>query len=67
VSSDGNWWHVFTIDGATNRLKWNCKTGASMLQSNFTAMSKEQVFSYDVKKAIDGGAKPRLRIRSLAK
>jgi hypothetical protein len=23
------WWHVFTIDGATNKLKWNCRQGAS--------------------------------------
>jgi len=24
VSGDKNWWHVFTIDGKTNRLKWHC-------------------------------------------
>ena len=22
VTSDGNWWHVFTIDGKTNKVKW---------------------------------------------
>jgi len=25
VSRDKNWWHVFTIDGRTNKLKWTCK------------------------------------------
>jgi hypothetical protein len=24
VSTDKNWWHVFTIDGQTNQLKWDC-------------------------------------------
>jgi len=24
VNSAGNWWHVFTLDGRTNRLKWTC-------------------------------------------
>lgn len=24
VSSDGNWWHVFTLDGTTNKVKWHC-------------------------------------------
>jgi hypothetical protein len=28
VSDDGNWWHVFTIDGRANKLKWTCKQGA---------------------------------------
>jgi len=23
ISSDKNWWHVFTIDGATNKLKYS--------------------------------------------
>jgi hypothetical protein len=27
VRSGGNWWHVFTIDGKTNKLKWNCQQG----------------------------------------
>merc|ERR1719453_1248115 len=27
VSGDGLWWHVFTIDGKTNQLKWNCRQG----------------------------------------
>lgn len=27
VSRDGNWWHVFTLDGATNKLKWSCNQG----------------------------------------
>jgi hypothetical protein len=25
VEPNGNWWHVFTIDGRTNQLKWNCQ------------------------------------------
>jgi len=29
VSDDQLWWHVFTIDGKSNRLKWNCHEGAS--------------------------------------
>jgi hypothetical protein len=26
VDADKNWWHVFTIDGRTNRLKWSCSS-----------------------------------------
>jgi len=33
VSSDRNWWKVFTIDSSTNKLTWNCKTG-SLLQTS---------------------------------
>jgi len=29
VSSDGNWWHVFTINSKTNELKWHCQMGPS--------------------------------------
>jgi len=29
VSEDRNWWHVFTLDGATNKLKWTCLDGPS--------------------------------------
>jgi len=25
--SSGNWWHVFTLDGTTNKLKWSCDQG----------------------------------------
>jgi hypothetical protein len=25
VSKDGQWWHVFTIDAKTNKLRWNCE------------------------------------------
>lgn len=28
VSRDKNWWHVFTIDGKTNKLKWHCSQGS---------------------------------------
>jgi len=27
VSQDQLWWHVFTLDGMTNKLKWNCNQG----------------------------------------
>lgn len=27
VSRDGNWWHVFTLDGKSNKLKWSCNQG----------------------------------------
>jgi hypothetical protein len=27
VSGDQFWWQVFTIDGMTNKLKWNCNQG----------------------------------------
>jgi hypothetical protein len=27
VYDTGLWWHVFTIDGMTNELKWNCNQG----------------------------------------
>jgi len=29
ISRDKNWWHVFTIDGRTNRLKWHCGMGTA--------------------------------------
>jgi hypothetical protein len=29
VEAGQNWWHVFTIDGMTNQLKWNCNQGPS--------------------------------------
>jgi len=32
VTQDGNSWHVFTLDGRTNRLKWNCRNGAPPAQ-----------------------------------
>jgi len=31
ISEDRNWWHVFTIDGQTNKLKWHCGMAASLL------------------------------------
>jgi hypothetical protein len=45
VSEDGNWWHVFTIDAATNKLKWHCKMGAALidLAGNSIALSAHQV------------------------
>merc|ERR1719359_1287647 len=33
VSNNGRWWHVFTIDGRTNQLKWQC-TQSLMMYSN---------------------------------
>merc|ERR1719271_1464675 len=27
VSENGEWWHVFTLDGKTNKLKWACNSG----------------------------------------
>jgi len=41
VRGGGNWWHVFTVDGRTNRLKWSCNAGA-LIQTpsvNSTALS----------------------------
>jgi len=29
ISSDKNWWHVFTIDGKTNKLKWSSSPASS--------------------------------------
>jgi len=26
LSANKNWWHAFTIDGKTNKLKWSCDT-----------------------------------------
>jgi len=37
VIGGGNWWHVFTIDGRTNRLKWSCNQGALLQTGNGTA------------------------------
>jgi len=32
VYNGGNWWHVFTLDAKTNRLKWTCSS-ASLIQN----------------------------------
>jgi hypothetical protein len=43
LSEDRYWWHVFTIDGKTNKVKWHCGMGAVMLLqdgSNATISSK---------------------------
>jgi len=40
VSGDKNWWHVFTIDGRTNRLKWHCKQSGFFMQIPHNASSK---------------------------
>jgi len=32
VFNRGNWWHVFTINARTNRLKWSCAAG-SLIQT----------------------------------
>jgi hypothetical protein len=33
VKGGGNWWHVFTIDARTNKLKWTC-LGAKLMQTD---------------------------------
>merc|ERR1719301_255739 len=33
ISSDKNWWHVFTIDGKTNKLKWSSSPASGFLQA----------------------------------
>jgi len=38
VTEDGQWWHVFTLNGKTGNLKWSCNNG------------KEAPASYPVKK-----------------
>merc|ERR1719446_1415648 len=37
VDRSRNWWHVFTLDGKTNKLKWSCNTGAGALLQNPTS------------------------------
>jgi hypothetical protein len=71
VSSDGNWWHVFTLSGTTNRLIWSCKSD-SLLQRNNSAIGS----SISMRPAIEdsfvfrqptGVDKPTLRIRRITK
>lgn len=33
ISSDKNWWHVFTIDGKTNKLKYSSSPAGGFLQT----------------------------------
>jgi hypothetical protein len=49
VSADGNWWHVFRLDGMTNKLIWNCKQGVApvvepppleLLQANVSSLRR---------------------------
>jgi hypothetical protein len=47
VSRDGNWWHVFTIDGKTNKLKWNCHQGASTEVNMMRLGNNETRVDYD--------------------
>jgi hypothetical protein len=35
VSPDQFWWHVFTIDGSSNQINWNCKQGPPPESDNF--------------------------------
>jgi len=44
VSADKNWWHVFTIDGKTNKVKWHCKEGGS---GHFLAMKPNSTKEVD--------------------
>jgi hypothetical protein len=46
VSKDGNWWHVFTLDGRTNKLKWNCEQPKEV---PITPGLREEVFYFDQK------------------
>jgi hypothetical protein len=36
VSTDGNWWHVFTLDAKQNKLKWTCNTGSEVAETTTT-------------------------------
>jgi hypothetical protein len=57
VSEDKMWWHVFTLDGMTNELKWTCLDGSSPapLKANFLLDNATQV----VHKALHLRAKPK--------
>jgi len=39
VSQDGNWWHVFTLDGKDNKLKWSCSQSETV---NFNLLNPSQ-------------------------
>jgi len=49
VSEDGNWWHVFTINSATNKLKWHCGMPAMLLDigSNATLSAAQIETDFD--------------------
>jgi len=42
VSGDDYWWHVFTLDGTTNQLKWSCDHGPSALPPTLGFMQKAE-------------------------
>jgi hypothetical protein len=56
VSKDGNWWHVFTIDGRTNKVKWNCEQPKEV---PITPGLREEVFYFN-----QGDALPNLMGRT---
>lgn len=47
VSPDKNWWHVFTIDGKTNTLKWHQGMGGGFLQKGVKRVPPENTTGYD--------------------
>jgi len=56
VTSDGNWWHVFTIDGKTNKVKWSCTSAQT------TNLNQEDSIASG-----PAAGKPSLRIRTSVK
>jgi hypothetical protein len=38
VTDQNNWWHVFTLDAKTNRLKWRCTDDAGGQSQNNTEL-----------------------------
>jgi len=63
MSDDGNWWHVFTIDGATNDLKWSCNQAPVLIQG--PGLDNTVVTGDSTAQDAPAVAKPRLRVRRM--
>jgi len=47
ISSDKNWWHVFTIDGKTNKLKWSSNSALLLNQMDNSTITPMEGTGYD--------------------
>jgi len=59
VYGGGNWWHVFTIDSKTNKLKWTC-SGGSLIQLDSAQLALAN-------QTVSMPAKPKLLLRNILK
>merc|ERR1719272_363602 len=57
VSKDGAYWHVATIDGKTNKMKWSCTTGEPAPPAWGTIKPNTTSYNKSEKKTAGSGSK----------